>query len=134
MRKFIFLFVIVLLLFVTGYVYWFFYNPKSDGTREGMVQKFSRKGNVFKTWEGEMVQQGFGTRSGNFNANYFYFSVVDDAIADSLEHGAQGKMVRVHYIQYRRSLPWRGDNYNGKNQETGQYIIDRIEEVRPAVY
>jgi len=134
MRKFIFLFVIVLLLFVTGYVYWFFYNPKSDGTREGMVQKFSRKGNVFKTWEGEMVQQGFGTRGGNFNANYFYFSVVDDAVADSLEHGAQGKMVRVHYIQYRRSLPWRGDNYNGKNQENGQYIIDRIEAVSPAAF
>ena len=123
-----------MLLGITGWVYWYFYNPKSDGTREGIVQKFSRKGNVFKTWEGEMVQQGFGPRSGTFNANYFYFSVVNDQIADSLEHGALGKIVRVHYVQYRRSLPWRGDNYNGRNQEQGQYVVDRIEEVRASPY
>jgi hypothetical protein len=134
MRKIIFLMVLVLLLGVTGYVYWYFYNPKSDGTREGIVQKFSRKGNMFKTWEGEMVQQGFGSRGGTFNANYFFFSVINDQIADSLEHGALGKVVRVHYVQYRRTLPWRGDNYNGRNQEPGQYVVDRIEEVRPAVY
>jgi hypothetical protein len=77
-----------------------------------------------------MLQQGFGQRSGAFNAQYFYFSVLDDQVADSLEHGALGKIVRVHYLQYRRSLPWRGDNYNGKNQDPGQYIIDRIEQVR----
>ncbi|MEO6832597.1 MAG: hypothetical protein ABI378_09065 [Chitinophagaceae bacterium] len=134
MRKFLFLFIVLLLLVVSGYVYWNYYNVLSDGTREGMVQKFSRQGNVFKTWEGEMVQQGFGTRGGNFNAHYFYFSVVDEGVADSLEHGAQGKIVRVHFLQYRRSLPWRGDNYNDKNPDHGQYIVDRIEEVRDAQY
>ena len=134
MRKTIFLVVILLLIFIGGYVYWNFYNPKSDGTREGMVQKFSRKGNVFKTWEGEMVQQGFGSRGGNFNANYFYFSVTNDAIADSLEHGALGKIVRVHYVQYRRGLAWRGDSYTGSNQESGQYVVDRIEDVREMAY
>src|SRR5687767_14336048 len=134
MRKTIFILVLLLVIFLTGWVYWYFYNPKSEGTREGMVQKFSRKGNVFKTWEGEMVQQGFGSRGGNFNANYFYFSVADDRVADSLEHGALGKIVRVHYIQYRRSLPWRGENYNGRNQENGQYVVDKIEQVREPQY
>ena len=98
------------------------------------MQKFSRKGNVFKTWEGEMLQQGFGQRGGNFNAQYFYFSVLDERIADSLEHGALGKIVRVHYVQYRRHLPWRGENYNVQNQEPGQYIVDRIEDVRAPLY
>ena len=134
MRKIIVLVVLALLILVTGYVYWYFYNPVSEGTREGMIQKFSRKGNVFKTWEGEMLQQGFGQRGGTFNAQYFYFSVADDRIADSLEHGAIGKIVLVHYVQYRRNLPWRGDNYNGRNPEAGQYIVDRIEGIREAVY
>ena len=134
MRKVILLVVFGMLLLITGYVYWYYYNPKSEGTREGIVQKFSHKGNVFKTWEGEMVQQGFGQRGGNFNANYFYFSVVNDLIADSLGHGALGKVVRVHYVQYRRTLPWRGDKYNGKNAEPGQYVVDGIEEVRPLPY
>lgn len=134
MRKFLALFILFLVLVVSGYVYWNYYNVLSEGTREGMVQKFSRQGSVFKTWEGEMVQQGFGTRGGNFNAHYFYFSVLDEQVADSLLHGAQGKMVRVHFHQFRRSLPWRGENHNEKNPDHGQYIVDKIEDVREAQY
>jgi hypothetical protein len=75
------------------------------------------------------VQYGIGSiNSGSYNPNYFYFSVTDPAIADSLDKCA-GKMVNLHYVQYLRSLPWRGENYNNgdaKNQERGQYIVDRI--------
>jgi hypothetical protein len=131
MRKVIFLFLVIVLLFGAGYMYWFYYNSFSDGTREGVLYKFSRKGNIFKTYEGEMVQPGLrSVQGGSINTNNFYFSVTDIKIADSLEK-VIGKNVNVHYIQYRKSLPWRGDNYNGKNQnqENGQYIIDRIEKV-----
>ena len=135
MRKIIFLVVLALLVLITGYVYWNFYNVKSDGTRNGLLQKFSRKGNMFKTWEGDMIMMGFGRQgTGNYGTEHFFFSVNDDAIADSLEHHCQGKMVSVHYLQYRRSLAWRGENYNGRSQEAGQYVVDRIEEVREVPY
>src|ERR1043166_5361613 len=125
MRRIISLIILILLIVVAGWVYWYYYNVYSEGTREGLVEKFSRKGSVFKTWEGEMQQQGFGQRggAGNYSSKVFYFSVTDDAVADSLEHGAQGKIVRLHYKQYRRSLSWRGENYNGRNEENGQYIV-----------
>ncbi len=130
MRKFVFLFTLFILLFGSGYVYWFYYNSFSDGTRDGLLIKFSRKGNVFKTYEGELIQQGLRSYggSGTINTNNFFFSVCDETIADSLEH-IIGKNIKVHYTQYRKSLPWRGDNYNGRNQENGQYIIDRIDKV-----
>ena len=134
MRRFIFWFILILIVVFGAYVYWYFYNSKSDGTREGIVQKFSRRGNMFKTWEGEMIQQGFGARGGSLNAHYFYFSVEDENIADSLEHGALGKLVRVHYVQYRRTVPWRGENYGDKNSDPGQYVVDRIEEVKELQY
>jgi hypothetical protein len=130
MRKFIFIVVVLFLLGLTVYVYWFYYRSYGDGFREGYFQKFSRKGNIFKTYEGELLLEGFGARGlprgNNFSANYFYFSVIDEPIADSLEKSI-GKTVKVHYTQYLRSLPWRGDNYNVKNLEDGQYIVDRIE-------
>ncbi|MES2479176.1 MAG: hypothetical protein V4561_08815 [Bacteroidota bacterium] len=130
MRKAIFIFLVSLVLILTGYVYWFYYRSYGDGFREGYIQKFSRKGNIFKTYEGELVMEGFGARSmpkGNsLTANYFYFSVLDEKIADTLEK-CIGKTIKVHYTQYLRSLPWRGDNYSQKNQESGQYIVDRIE-------
>lgn len=131
MRKVIFFSILIILLAVVGYSYWFYYNPYSDGMREGVLQKFSRKGNFFKTYEGEVIQLGFGQRSGNFNAQYFYFSVVDMAIADSLEK-CHGKNVTLHYTQYRRTLPWRGENYTDKNDERGQYIVDQIIQVQEA--
>jgi hypothetical protein len=129
MRKALFIYILLLIIGSAGYVYWFYYRSYSDGFREGYFQKFSRKGNLFKTYEGELVLEGFGSRGmvkgNNFSANYFYFSVIDEKIADSLEN-CIGKTVKIHYTQYLRSLPWRGDNYNTKNQETGQYIVDRI--------
>jgi|694.fasta_scaffold06045_9 hypothetical protein len=132
MRKVIFLSILFLLLFGAGYIYWFYYNSFSDGTRDGVLYKFSRKGNIFKTYEGEMVQPGLrSVQGGTINTNNFFFSVSDVKLADTLDK-CIGKSVKVHYIQYRKSLPWRGENYNGKNQENGQYIIDRIEHVSEA--
>lgn len=73
MGKIITLVIVCLLLVVGGWVYWNYFNAYSDGTRDGLVQKFSRKGSVFKTWEGEMQQQGFGQRGGTFTSKVFYF-------------------------------------------------------------
>lgn len=131
MKKTIFLALLFILLFASGYIYWFYYNSFSDGTREGVLYKFSRKGNIFKTYEGEIIQPGLrSVQGGSINTNNFLFSVADLKIADSLDK-VIGKSVKIHYIQYRKSLPWRGENYNGKNQENGQYLIDRIESVNP---
>ncbi len=129
MRRVIFFSIIIILLSVVGYVYWYYYNPFSDGYREGVLQKFSRKGNLFKTYEGEIIQRGFGQAGRGFNAQYFYFSVADIEIADSLEN-CLGKSVKIHYTQYRKGLPWRGDNYNNDNRENGQYMVDEIAEVK----
>jgi hypothetical protein len=130
MKKVISLLTVLLVLIVAIYVYWFYYNSYSDGFREGLLQKFSRKGNLFKTFEGEMVLAGFGARNTSMiNANYFYFSVDDRGTADSLQH-CLGKVVRVHYVQYRRSLPWRGDNNDKRNAEAGQYVADQVLEVK----
>ncbi len=120
----------ILLVAVTAlYIYWYYYKVYGDGFREGELQKFSRKGDIFKTYEGEMVQTGFGVRKGSLNAHYFYFSVTDEAIADTLEKSI-GKIVKLHYRQYKRHLIWRGDNYNAINTEPGQYIVDRVDNVR----
>jgi hypothetical protein len=133
MRKVITISVLVILIFTTGYIYWYYYNPYSDGSREGVLQKFSRKGNLFKTYEGEMIQLGFGQRGSAINSQYYFFSVDNETVADSLE-SCLGKVVKLHYIQYRRTLPWRGENYDKVNSDKGQYVVDRIEEVKEVRY
>ncbi len=133
MKKLIGTVVFLLFILIAGYVYWFYYNVYSDGYRDGMLRKFSRKGNILKTFEGEMVLAGFSARNGSaLNADYFYFSVSDHQTADSLQH-CLGKVVRLHYVQYRRSLPWRGEDYGTRNAEKGQYVVDNIADVKDAV-
>ena len=108
MRKIIGILVLLLLVGVGGYIYWFYINRFSDGQREGVLQKFSRKGNVFKTYEGEILMSGFGRVGGNFQAQYFYFSVEDPKVVGTMEQNI-GKNVIIHYNQYPKSLPWRGE-------------------------
>lgn len=128
MRRLTSLLSFLLLLVVAVWAYWYYFRPYSDdGSRAGILQKFSRKGDVFKTYEGELLQQGFSNqRNGQFSAQYFYFSVADEAVAAQLEKQV-GQYVRLQYKQYKRSLPWRGENYDGKNTEKGQYIVTGVE-------
>ncbi len=121
----ILLLVLLILLLPVLYVYWFYFNVYSDGEREGVMMKISRKGNVFKTFEGEIMQPGFRTGGGNINSNNFKFTAIDEVVSKKLSD-ATGKTVKVHYVQYRKTLPWRGDNYDADNAETGQYIVDNV--------
>ena len=132
MRKAIFITVLILLVSASGYIYWNYYNVYESGKKEGVLYGFSIKGSLFKTHEGVILQPGLrSARRGGLNTNEFHFSVVDVAIADSLDK-CNGMQVELHYNRYRKSLPWRGDNYNNDNKDKGQYIVDKIESVKKA--
>jgi hypothetical protein len=64
----------------------------STGERAGWVQKFSHKGWICKTWEGELALVSLpGSTVEKFN-----FSVHDDAAAKEIQQ-AVGKRVTLHY-------------------------------------
>lgn len=109
-------------------VYFRYYYVYSEGTRVGILYKFSKKGAIFKTYEGEMVLPGIKFRQQNsgVSSNMFLFSVDDAVLADSLMN-CQGMEVELHYSQYNAGLPWRGDTY--ENQE-GQYVVDRLVRIK----
>ena len=132
MRKAILIFILAVIAFIAGYIYFSCYMTYDDGGREGILYSFSRKGSVFKTYEGVILQPGLrSARTGGLNTNEFHFSVTDEAVADSLKK-CIGMQVLVHYNQYRKSLPWRGENNNNDNKEKGQYIVDKIQTVKNA--
>ena len=67
----------------------------SHGERAGYVQKFSRKGWVFKTWEGELAMVSIpGTMP-----EKFYFSVRDDSVASAINASLGGR-VALSYEQH----------------------------------
>src|SRR5262252_8609876 len=71
----------------------------SDGERAGLLQKFSRRGWICKTYEGEMVLATVAT----VNAEKFPFTVRDEDVAKQLIADI-GQHVTVHYEQ-RKWIP-----------------------------
>jgi hypothetical protein len=68
----------------------------SDGERAGILQKFSRKGWVCKTYEGELAV----SYTPGMAPVLWYFSVRDEAMAAKIRE-AQGKRVVLHYDEHR---------------------------------
>ena len=67
----------------------------SSGERAGYVQKFSKKGWICKTWEGELAIVSIpGTMS-----EKFYFTVKNDAVAARI-NDTLGKRVALTYKQH----------------------------------
>jgi hypothetical protein len=67
----------------------------SDGERAGFVQKFSRKGWICKTWEGELAM---ATLPGTM-PQVFAFTVRDPGTASLIEK-SMGRRVSLHYEQH----------------------------------
>ena len=64
----------------------------SSGERAGWVQKFSKKGWICKTWEGELALVSLPGSS----VEKFYFTVRDPEVAQQVA-AATGKRVALHY-------------------------------------
>lgn len=104
---------VIFILFATVYTY-------SDGNRAGRLIKFSHKGYIFKTYEGELNLGGINNTNGGVLINNIWeFSVKDRFVADSLLK-LEGKDITLHYKEKMYALPWRGDS---------KYVVDKVEAV-----
>jgi hypothetical protein len=126
MRKYL-VRIIILVILVMGMIgYWKYFFTYSDGYRAGLLQKFSHKGTMFKTYEGEMILSSVQSSANVAIASEkFLFSVTDKTLADQLDK-MQGDNIVVHYHQKNSTLPWRGespylvDSVKVKRENTGQ--------------
>ena len=86
--------IVTALLLLVGYFWVVLSWNYASGERAGWVQKFSKKGWICKTWEGEMAMVSMpGTTQ-----EKFFFTVWDDAVAEKINK-VMGKRVSLHYEQ-----------------------------------
>jgi hypothetical protein len=89
--------------------------------KAGDLNYLVRKGYIFKTWEGRLIQTGFKTPTpGAIQSNEFEFSITNDSLARVLER-ASGKFVELRYKEYIKPLPWRG---------MSQYVVIEVLEIK----
>jgi len=102
---------VLILLSIIGYFLYANYTY-SEGTRAGNLIKVSKKGYVFKTYEGQLKLGGIDLENEDEGlSDTWSFSVTDEAIVKELER-LQGSKVILHYEEINQSMPWQGDtNY-----------------------
>jgi hypothetical protein len=124
MKKFLKIALPVLIIILAVVFWWRYYFVFGEGVKAGNLNFVVKKGYIFKTWEGRIIQEGFKTPNPNqMQSNEFDFSIIDDAIAQKLERYS-GKFVELRYKEYLNAIPWRGNS---------NYIVTEILEVENPV-
>lgn len=106
MRKILVYGILAIVLATSAYIAALYYATFSEGIRTGELIKFSHKGYVFKTWEGELSQGLSGSQK-------FAFSVMDNQpeVIEQMKLN-QGKFVKIEYIERYGTFSWWGEtNY-----------------------
>ena len=113
--------VVILLLVFAIFIYWKYFFTYSEGNRAGLLQKFSYRGQLFKTWEGEMILSSVkSSQNVTLASEKFMFSVTDKQFAEKLFH-LEGRFITVHYMEKNGKLFWRGDT---------EYFVDSVTGMR----
>ena len=108
---------IIIVIIGLSVIYWKYFFTYSEGYRAGLLQKFSSKGTLFKTYEGEIILSSVQTTTNMAIASEkFYFSVTKEDVARKIEK-LQGESVVVHYTEKNGTLPWNGES---------PYIVDSV--------
>lgn len=122
MGKFLTWVILIFLIVLGAFIYWKYYFVFGEGAKAGELNFLVKKGYVFKTWEGKLVQSGLRSQSPNTIQSYeFDFSVASEEIAKQLMSN-EGKIVNLHYREYQGSIPWRGHS---------NYVVDSIISITP---
>ncbi len=124
MRKFLTIFILVVILALSGFIYFRYYFVFGKGVKSGELNYCVEKGYIFKTYEGKLIQTGIRSIAPNtIQSNDFEFSVVNERVADQLMKNS-GKVFDLQYKEYKGALPWRGFS---------RYVVDSIIEMKDPV-
>ena len=123
MNRFLGIIILSVILILTGLFYYRYYYVFGEGVKSGELNFVVKKGYIFKTYEGKLIQSGFRSKvAGTIQSNEFDFSVINERIAQQLMVSG-GKEVELHYKEYLHTVPWRGYN---------KYVVDSIIAIREA--
>src|SRR5436853_2343585 len=94
MLKIILLLIILIGIFIFWWNYLFVFG---EGVKSGQLNYVVKKGNLFKTYEGKLIQSGIRSRqSGTIQSYEFEFSVANDSLANVLMNNS-GNYYDLHY-------------------------------------
>lgn len=103
-------FFIIFLLLLIGAGWFISTGYYSSGDRAGTISKFSERGYIFKTWEGQLMEGGYSGETGTLSPRLWDFSTTEDSVVNKIRQGlATGERVTLIYQEKFIRFPWNGD-------------------------
>jgi hypothetical protein len=95
-KRTLLLLVLAAILLFALYTWSAYHYAYAEGERAGYIQKFSKKGWICKTWEGELAMANLPGAM----PEVFHFTVRNEEVAKRIT-ASMGERVSIHYHQHR---------------------------------
>ena len=125
MKKFVAILGLVVVIGLFMFIYLRFYFVFGEGVKSGELNYVVRKGLLFKTYEGKLIQAGIRSQAAGSIQSYEFEFSVENAELDEKLMLQGGKTIELHYKEYFGRLPWRGFT---------KFIVDSIITVEQQPY
>ena len=113
------LIIVAMALFLGWWMWQYYFHPYRVSQEKGWIMNVSNEGTVFKTFEGEMMSEGYIEETLVAMHSDFKFSIPTDSLArDAMRLAGEGKRVVLTYNEYKGTVMWRGNSHN---------VVTRIE-------
>jgi len=120
-RRFSQLLIVLIIVGLIVFIFFRFFFVFGEGVKSGHLNYAVRKGNIFKTYEGKLIQEGFRSKTaGSIQSYEFEFSIKTKQIYEILAANS-GKRFDLHYKEYHGIVPWRGNT---------KFLVDSIVSMR----
>lgn len=117
MKKFLSITLVVIVIGLALFIGIRYFFVFGEGVKAGELNYVVKKGFLFKTYEGKLIQNGLRSKApGTVQSYEFVFSVSNEAVAQKLMLNS-GRNVELHYKEYIGSVPWRGYS---------EFVVDSI--------
>ena len=119
MKKYLIIFIAVILIVGGIIACYFVFGSYSEGHRSGRIIKISRKGIMFKTYEGQLDVGGLISGGDDGAATTIWdFSIKDEEVVEALEAAVdKDTNVKLHYKEKFYQLFFLGDT---------KYFVDKV--------
>lgn len=109
--------VIILVAILLAIMAFFYFGTYSEGVRAGTLIKVSKRGTIFKTYEGQLNVNAFGAVKKGTLDESFEFSIPKDPELVKRMEDLTGHNVQLFYKEKYFVFPWLGET---------KYMVDDV--------
>jgi hypothetical protein len=103
--------IIAMALFLGWWVWQYYFHPYRISQEKGWIMKVKDEGTIFKTFEGDMISEGYVDDTiGVMKCDVDFSITTDSLVRIATALAADGQRIVLSYKEYKGTVIWRGNS------------------------